>query len=149
MTLAEGPGSRDSCVFCAIVSGDAEASVVYADEDVLAFLDILPVTSGHLLVIPRGHAPRLADVPSTTAGHLFMVGQLLAAALRRSGLPCDGITMLLADGEAALQEVDHVHLHVFPRTPADGFRIDAAWRPRERSELEDAASRIRAGLPLP
>lgn len=52
--------------------------------------------------------------------------------------------MFLADGEVAFQEVFHAHLHVFPRTPGDGFHIDAEWRPR--AELDEAAERIRTGM---
>ena len=54
--------------------------------------------------------------------------------------------MFLADGEAAFQEVFHVHQHVFPRTPGDGFRIEANWRQRKRAELDTAAEHVRRGL---
>jgi diadenosine tetraphosphate (Ap4A) HIT family hydrolase len=56
------------------------------------------------------------------------------------------VNLFLADGEAAFQEVFHVHLHVFPRTPGDGFRIDADWRVRPRAELDESAERVRSGL---
>ncbi len=71
------------------------------DARVTAFLDIRPVTPGHLLVVPNEHLVYLADVPEPLGAHLFVVGQRLAAALRASGLPCDGINLYLADGEAA------------------------------------------------
>lgn len=77
---------------------------------------------------------------------MFRVGQRLAAALRKSGLPCEGVNLFLADGEVAFQEVFHVHLHVFPRTPGDGFSIEADWRERPRAELNDASERIRSGM---
>ena len=67
-------------------------------------------------------------------------------ALRRSGLPCDGVNLFLADGEAAFQEVFHVHLHVLPRTPGDGFRIKEAWRRPGREELDLAAAKVRQGI---
>ena len=54
--------------------------------------------------------------------------------------------MFLADGEAAFQEVFHVHLHVFPRNVGDGFRIEADWRARPRAELDDTAAQLREGL---
>jgi histidine triad (HIT) family protein len=54
--------------------------------------------------------------------------------------------MFLADGEAAFQEVFHVHLHVFPRTAGDGFTIDARWRRRDRAELDASAGHIRQGI---
>ena len=139
----------DPCVFCEIVDGRAEASFVYRDDRVVAFLDIGPVTPGHLMVIPMAHMASLADLPEDLGAHLFVVASRLAAALRRSGLPCEGINLFLADGVAAFQEVFHVHLHVIARTPGDGFTIDSpAWsRPKPaRAELEANAEAIRAAL---
>ena len=54
--------SGDGCVFCAIVRGEAEASLVHEDEDVLALMDLRPVTPGHLLVVPRVHSVGLDDL---------------------------------------------------------------------------------------
>jgi histidine triad (HIT) family protein len=135
-----------SCVFCAIVDRQAEASFVYEDATVAAFLDIQPVTTGHVLVVPRAHLPYLDDVPPDLAAHLFTVAQRLAAALRRSSVPCEGVNLFLADGEAAFQEVFHAHLHVFPRTAGDGFRIEADWRLRPRAELDEVARDLRDAL---
>lgn len=136
----------DDCVICEIVAGRLESSRVYEDDRVLAFMDLHPVTPGHLLVVPKVHAPYLADVDEELGMHVFAVARRLAAALRASDLPCEGINLFLADGEAAFQEVFHLHLHVFPRTVGDGFRISADWRERPRAELDEAASRVRAGL---
>lgn len=52
-----------NCVFCRIVAGDAPAALVHEDEVVVAFMDIDPVTTGHLLVVPKEHHPHLATVP--------------------------------------------------------------------------------------
>lgn len=138
--------SAEECVFCRVVDGTVESSPVYEDDEILAFMDIEPVTDGHLLVIPKRHAPHLVDLDEQLGMSMFRIATRLSAALRRSGLPCDGVNLFLADGEAAFQEVFHVHLHVFPRTTGDGFRIDADWRERPRAELDDAAERIRGGL---
>lgn len=137
----------DDCVFCGVVAGTVESSRVYEDDAVLAFMDIQPVTNGHLLVVPKPHAASLEELDEDLGAAMFRAGHRLAAALRASGLPCEGVNMFLADGEAAFQEVFHVHLHVFPRTPGDGFRIDADWRVRPRPELDDAAALVRAALP--
>ncbi len=139
----------DGCVFCAIAAGRSEASIVFCDDRVIAFLDHNPVTPGHLMVIPVGHLPLLADLDEETAGHIFVVGRRLAAALRASGLPCNGVNLFLADGEAAFQDVPHTHLHVIPRTTGDGFTIDAsAWgEPKpSRATLDGNAAAIRAAL---
>jgi histidine triad (HIT) family protein len=134
------------CVFCDIVAGRGPASVVHSDETVLVLLDIRPLTTGHLLVIPRAHAPYLADLDPVVGGHMFGVAQRMAAALRRSSLPCAGVNLFLADGEAAFQEVFHTHLHVLPRNPGDGFRIRAKWRRPARAELDSVADQVRNGL---
>ena len=138
--------SAAPCVFCDIVSGTADASFVHRDDLVSAFLDIRPVTPGHLLVVPNEHLVSLADVPATLTARLFGVARDLAGALRDSGIRADGVNLFLADGEAAGQEVWHVHVHVIPRFEGDGFTIDAdAWRgPQpDRDELDLLAERIR------
>ena len=140
------PSAQPPCVFCEIVAGRAESSPVYEDEHVIAFMDIRPLTPGHLLVVPRSHADYLEDLDEDLGAGLFRAAHRLARALRRSGLPCDGVNLFLADGEAAFQEVFHVHLHVLPRTPGDGFRIKAAWRRPGRGELDLAAAKVRQGI---
>ncbi len=134
----------DGCIFCEIVAGQSPASVVAEDDVALAFMDIRPVTPGHLLVVPKRHATHLAELDEATGGHLFRAGMHLTAALRRSGLRCEGINLFLADGAAAGQEVFHVHLHVFPRFAGDAFRIDADWSATpSRAELDAIAARVR------
>jgi histidine triad (HIT) family protein len=133
------------CVFCAIVDDRAPASVVYEDEEAIAFLDINPVTPGHLLVVPRAHLPMLADLDDDLAGHLFNVAKRLAAALRASDVRADGINLFYADGKAALQEIFHAHLHVIPRYAGDGFVIDANWgTPPSRDELDEIAAIVKS-----
>jgi histidine triad (HIT) family protein len=141
--------TQNACIFCDIVRGDAPATVVYADDQAMAFMDIRPVNPGHLLVVPRAHATYLADLASETGGRLFRVGMKLAAAVRRSGVRCDGVNLFLADGEVAGQEVFHVHLHVIPRFRGDGFgfRFGPEYgRLPGRARLDELAAGIRQVL---
>lgn len=131
----------EPCVLCEVVAGRAPASIPYKDDRVLALLDIRPVNPGHLMVIPREHATFLADLDEETGSHLFRVAMRLAAALRTSDLRCEGVNLFLADGEAAFQEVFHVHLHVIPRFRGDNFRITADWSVEPPREALDAAAR--------
>jgi histidine triad (HIT) family protein len=120
--------------------------MVYSDGLVCAFMDIQPVNPGHVLVIPREHHERLSDLPEETGASLFRAGQRIAGALGRSGIRCEGTDFFLADGEAAWQEVFHIHLHVFPRFADDGFGLRFAQRyytRPPRAELEEVASLIR------
>jgi hypothetical protein len=89
--LGSGRNGAADCIFCAIVGGSAQASIVYEDADLLAFMDIRPVTPGHLLIIPKRHTPFLADLDEVTGARMFTVAMRLAQALRASGLRCEGI----------------------------------------------------------
>ncbi len=137
---------RATCVFCEIVAGREPASVVHSDAAIIAFMDLHPINAGHLLVVPRAHAARLADLDKRLGAAMFAVGQRLAGAIRRSGLPCQGVNLFVADGEIAGQQVMHVHLHVLPRTPGDGFRIERGSAIIGRAELDQAAALVRGGL---
>lgn len=139
-------GGDPACVFCGIVSGRVRASRVYEDARVLSFMDIHPASRGDLLVIPKVHATGLEDIDEALTSRLFRVVRLLARALRRSGLPCEGVNLFLADGEAAGQTVFHLHVHVFPRTAEDRFRLEVRWQERSRAALDDDAAQVRAAL---
>jgi len=135
-----------ACIFCRIVAGEAEASLVYRDHLVTAFMDAHPVAPGHVLVVPNLHAASLDGLDDDSAGRMMVVGRRIAGALRRSGIPCEGVNLLLADGALAGQTVFHCHLHILPRTDRDGFgfrRPLGAGLPAARQALESAAQQIR------
>ena len=139
--------TSDDCVFCKILSGDLPSSRVHESELLISFMDIDPVTPGHLLVIPRAHLPDLADLSEAVASEMFSVARQLAAALRRTELRCEGVNLFYADGEAAFQEVFHAHLHVIPRFQQDGFVINArSGSNPSRRQLDDIASEVRSAL---
>lgn len=139
---------EEGCVFCKLLAGESEASFVYRDDLCAAFMDIQPVNPGHLMVVPSRHAPYLADLTEDEGARIFRVARRSAAALRESGVRCEGVNFFLADGEAAMQEVFHLHLHVFPRHRGDGFGLKFAPgyfdKPR-REELDAVAAKIRGG----
>ncbi len=148
------PG-MDGCVFCAIVAGRAAASIVWQDDQLVAFMDIRPWRPGHLLLIPRQHVQFGAELPGAVAGALFPAGIRLGSALRASGLPCDDVHLILNDGPAANQTVPHLHLHVLPRRRGDFWRLfgrlaqvplTAVLPHTPRATLDEQAARIRAAL---
>ena len=130
-------------VFCALVAGEREASVVYEDERLLGFMDLHPVNPGHVLLVPKEHATAMADVDEDTGVHVFRIAMRMQQAIRRSDVRCEGINLFVADGEAAFQDVFHFHLHVIPRFEGDPFKIEANWKEAPRSELDRAATGIR------
>ncbi|MFC8182525.1 HIT family protein [Rhodococcus sp. NPDC057297] len=133
-------------IFAEIIAGNAESSLVYSDDVAVAFMDIRPVTRGHVLVVPRTQARSLAELEPDVGAHLFVVGQKVAAALRATNPRIAGVNFFLADGEVAGQEIFHVHLHVIPRTVGDGFGLRARPTSPQRSELDAQAGDISRAL---
>jgi histidine triad (HIT) family protein len=134
------------CVFCQIVRGESPASIVYQDDAVIAFMDIQPITQGHMLVAPRGHAVLMKDVPDQVSARAFFVARKLAS-LVPATLGAGGVNLFVADGEVAFQDVPHFHIHVIPRYPADGFGLQfppAYETPPSRAQLEAVAAAIHA-----
>jgi histidine triad (HIT) family protein len=108
-----------SCVFCAVIAGDAPSVRIYEDDDYLAILDIRPIVRGHTLVIPKKHTVDLTDTPADTVAGMVRIGQRIAKAARASELEADGNNIVINDGRAAFQSVFHIHLHVAPRKSGD------------------------------
>jgi histidine triad (HIT) family protein len=138
------------CIFCRILAGDLPGSFVFRDDRAAALMDIQPVNPGHVLIIPIQHSAYLADIDAETASYVMRIGQRVAAAIRQSTVRCEGINLFLADGEVAMQEVFHVHLHVFPRFAGDGFGLrfspEYFTRRPERAELDQTAASIRTAI---
>ncbi len=136
-------------IFAKILAGEAEASFIYRDELVAAFMDIQPVNAGHALVVPVKPAASLTELDDATVAHMMVVAKHIAAAMRKSGFPCEGVNLFLADGEAAGQEVMHAHLHVYPRFTHDGFGFkhdERHFQHMQRAALDETAQRIAAHL---
>ena len=116
------------CIFCKILRKEIPSTVVYEDELVLAFMDVMPVNPGHVLVIPKEHQQFISDVSPEASARMLEVARKIDTAARKStkgegGIRCDAVNLLLSDGPEASQEVFHSHLHVIPRYSGDGMRF--------------------------
>ncbi|HET6310632.1 MAG TPA: HIT domain-containing protein [Candidatus Nitrosotalea sp.] len=134
------------CIFCEILKGNSPASYTYQDDTVVAFMDIQPITRGHMLVVPRAHAVLMAEVEDSVAMRSFRVARQLGSVARKT-LGAAGVNLFVADGEAAFQDVPHFHVHVIPRYPKDGFGLTFPAKysqPPSRAELEAIAEAIKA-----
>jgi histidine triad (HIT) family protein len=144
--MATSGSDTADCAFCAIIRGNAPASFVHQDALVVAFMDIRPVQPGHVLVVPRSHAKLISELDAASLTTLWSVATDLNRALRDSTLPVEAVSVYVADGEAAGQEVAHVHIHLIPRHAHDGFgfRFPAGYGFNPpRIELEAIAGQIR------
>ena len=135
-----------SCVFCAIVAGEAPAIRIYEDDDYLAILDIRPFTRGHTLVLPKRHSLDLTDTSSETVAGLVAIGQRIAQAARKSGLHADGNNVVINDGKAAFQSVSHIHLHVVPRRDGDKLSFAKGMLVRRDPDREETGRLLRGAL---
>ncbi|MFD1646704.1 HIT family protein [Haloarchaeobius litoreus] len=139
----------EDCIFCQIVAGDIPSRTVYEDEHAFAFLDVNPLAPGHTLVIPKSHHETLGELPDEGSAALAAAVHEVAPAVE-AAMDADATTVACNNGEAAGQEVPHVHYHVVPRYEGDGYGpIHALFDgPTDVSddELDDIADDIGAAL---
>jgi histidine triad (HIT) family protein len=112
--------NSDSCVFCAIVRGEAQASIVYEDSLIIAFVDLRQFHPGHMLVIPRAHLADVRELDAATGAALMAAVAKVTEAVGDS-FPNEGLSLWHSIGPAAFQEVPHLHVHVHPRRTGDGL----------------------------
>ena len=103
----------DQNIFARILRGELPAIKVYEDDQVLAFMDIMPQADGHTLVIPKTPAITLLDLDPEIAAYTIQVVQKIAKAIEK-GLGVDGIVLMQLSGATAGQTVPHVHFHLVP-----------------------------------
>jgi histidine triad (HIT) family protein len=133
--------SESDCVFCKIVVGQIPAVKVYEDDDVLAFLDIGPISEGHTLVIPKQHFEAPDDcAPEVLSGLAVRAGKIARAV--KKATKADGYNLLCNAGRAAGQLVGHVHFHIIPRKTGDGVFDKWAGGRYAEGEAEQMAAKI-------
>ena len=137
--------SDPNCIFCKIVSKAIPASVVYEDEQTLAFMDLGQVNPGHVLVAAKAHAEDLYGLKDAQAEAVFRAAARVARAIRAAFSP-EGLSVYQANGKPAGQTVFHFHIHLVPRH--DGYGMALVWPVKNpaRSLLEDYAGRIKAKI---
>jgi histidine triad (HIT) family protein len=107
------------CIFCKIISGQIPSMKIYENENVLAFLDIGPISEGHTLVVPKQHYTKVHECPAEILAQVTSVLPKIAAAVF-GAMSADGYNVLCNNGRAAGQLVEHLHFHIIPRKTGDG-----------------------------
>ena len=131
-------------IFARILRGEFPCYKVYEDAHVLAFLDIMPRTPGHTLVIPKAAARNILDIAPEDFAHVARGAHRIAAAAMKA-FNADGITVQQFSEAAGGQVVFHLHMHVMPRH--DGISLlPPASRKEDAKVLEDNATRLIAAL---
>jgi histidine triad (HIT) family protein len=105
-------------IFARILRGELPSVKVYEDDKTLAFMDIMPATEGHTLVIPKEAAETIFDLSPEGAADLIKVTKRIAAAVKKA-LESPGVMLAQLNGAAAGQSVPHIHFHILPRSQAN------------------------------
>ena len=130
-------------IFARILRGELPAIKVYEDDQVLAFMDIMPQADGHTLVIPKTPAVTLLDLPADAAAYTIQVVQKVAKAIE-VGLDAQGIVLMQLSGAAAGQTVPHVHFHLIPSAVHELGKH--ALQMGDQEKIKAQAEKIRAAL---
>ncbi|KAL1898647.1 Adenosine 5'-monophosphoramidase [Ceratocystis pirilliformis] len=121
-----------ACIFCKIIKGEIPCFKLFESEKTLAFLDIMPTSRGHALVIPKHHGAKLADIPDDQLSEILPVLKKLVAATGATDY-----NILQNNGTIAHQQVDHVHFHMIPKpTAEEGLVVGWPSQPTDMERLK-------------
>lgn len=126
---------NSDCIFCKIISKEIPADIIYEDDNILAFVDMHPVTRGHALVVPKNHSQDLisaedADLSAAMPG----LKKVAAAVVKATGAA--GFNLHVNTGKVAGQAIFHTHFHIIPRYSNDGLKLwpHSEVEPRTRAQ---------------
>ena len=140
--IMKGCYLMSDCLFCKIINGEIPSTKVYEDEHVFAFMDIMPLTKGHTLLIPKTHCQDLFEMPETVAANLYKAAPKVANAIKAAFNPL-GLNTVNNNGAAAGQTVFHYHLHLIPRyDKSDGFMFEWNSKKLDMSEIASYGEQI-------
>jgi histidine triad (HIT) family protein len=134
----------ENSVFAKVLRGEIPCHKIYEDDDTLAFLDIMPRSDGHALVITKEKARDLFDISPEGLAKLMAVVQTLAPKIKQA-MGADGVLIAQFNGAAAGQTVFHLHVHIIPRKEGEPLRPEGA-RMEDQAKLAATAEQIRRKL---
>jgi histidine triad (HIT) family protein len=126
----------ENCIFCRIAKSEIPSLKLYEDKFLFAFLDINPVTEGHILIIPKEHYENIFDAPEEILEKITKLSKKLAKTLKEK-LNAKGVNILNASGKDAQQSVFHLHFHIVPRYENDGKNLGFHGEKKETKELQE------------
>lgn len=129
-----------STIFTKIIDGEIPGRFVWKDDQCVAFMDIMPASEGHLLVVPRAEIDRWPDLPEDLAAHLFSVAHKISGALDEA-FDKDRVALMIAGFD-----VPHTHIHLFPADSMAEYDPANAKKDATAEELDAAAEKVRAAL---
>ncbi|WP_027370629.1 HIT family protein [Desulfovermiculus halophilus] len=133
------------CIFCRILRGEVPCEKVYATSNVLAFLDVAPISAGHTLVVPAHHYPTLWEVPDDLATELHKALRVVGDAILKA-VQASGLNVVMNNFASAGQVVPHAHWHLIPRHEGDNLIHVVQGQYGSDQEMQNTAQDIRRQL---
>lgn len=128
------------CLFCKIINKEIPGAIIYEDEDVIAFLDLVQTTKGHTLVLPKKHSENFLEMDNQDYQVLMGKAQMIAKELV-SKLEAKGMNVLINTNYVAGQRIFHTHVHLIPRYDEnDEIKIEFSDHPNPN--LMDLAAQL-------
>lgn len=127
-------------LFTKIINGEIPGTFVHQDDKCVAFLDVAPMTEGHVMVVPREEISHWIDADADLLAHLTAVAKSIGEA-QKAAFDCERIGLLIVG-----YEVPHLHIHVLPTTSMDDFDISDRAPMQTPEQLEAPAEKIRQAL---
>ncbi|MFP3155789.1 HIT family protein [Lachnospiraceae bacterium ZAX-1] len=133
--------AEESCIFCKIAKGEIPSHTIYEDDEFRAFLDVSPISKGHVLVIPKAHHKNLFELPDDLARKAMVVSKKVAAHMSKK-LAYDGLNLVQNNGIVATQSVFHFHIHLVPRYKEEEVEGKLRWNNKTatKEELSEVAA---------
>lgn len=105
----------ENCIFCKIIKNEIPCDKIYEDSKFLSFLDIAPISHGHILIIPKEHIVWMQEASDETISEIFKLSKKLMIAIK-NGIKCDYVQLAISG-----TDVPHFHIHLIPRYLNDGL----------------------------
>jgi histidine triad (HIT) family protein len=125
----------DNNIFAKILRGDLPCFTVYEDEQTLAFMDIMPQSPGHVLVIPKNPSTNMLTIAEEDVVAVMRTTHKIAPSIRKA-MGAEGFMVVQLNGSEAGQTVPHLHMHIVPRQGG----IDIGFHARDVADMDELAA---------
>jgi len=140
--IKQSQGQGGKCIFCEIIAGKIDSVKVYEDEDIVAVMEIMPASKGHILVMPRQHFQFIQELPDKVLHKLLYFVKVTTPILTKI-LDAKAVSIYIPQGVLAGQRIQHFVINLIPRYESDGLVFDWEHKKTEAKELEAIADKIR------
>ena len=131
----------ENCIFCKIAKKEIPCKKIFENKKIIAFMDVNPVTSGHILVIPKEHYENIFTTPDNILEEINTTCKKMGLLIKEK-LNATGVNIMNASGKDAEQSVFHLHYHVVPRRPNDKLNLWFQQETEKQTPIDEIYKRL-------